>query len=195
MSLTSSYLFSQVPSAAIAYWAFKLHKNKFSPTNPSEGYDNLSKIDQYISHDPTGGIFGAGVCKLGKIGAWAILITLFITFWILVSGESTYNKILETRKYDLASKKLKGHVLSVIILNSIVFGLVFILSVIMNPQLFVRTIPFYSLQVGILCSLGFIYTHPDPANPDKAEFDTKGKCTKFGMFDGKFYRVGDMYDK
>lgn len=156
MSLSTAYLFTQVPSAAVAYWAFKLHQNKFKPTYNAPDFPKT--FNEFIHHDPKGGIFGAGVCQLGKVGAWVILITLFVTFILIILGESGYNKYNEQGDTTEASKHLKNYVLSVIITNSIIFGIVLILSTLMNPPLFVRSVPFYSLQLGILFNLGYVYS-------------------------------------
>ena len=156
MSISTAYLFTQVPAAAVAYWAFKLHENKFKPTYTSPDFPK--KIQDFLYHDPKGGIFGAGVCQLGKVGAWVILITLLITFILILSAESGYNHYNGEGRTTEASNHLKNYVLSVIITNSIIFGIILILSTIMNPPLFVRTLPFYSLQLGILFNLGYVYS-------------------------------------
>ena len=225
MSITTAYVFTQIPAAAVAYWAFKLHENKFEATSKAhilkglvkaqeriedvlkagmqssgrdhfesilQGTKNIAGIDKFdftklqakaiterslyqlsrvteefkgpekyydfTYHDPTGGIFGAGVCRLGKVGGWTILITLLITFILILLGESGYNRYNKKGRTIEASNHLKNYVLSVIIINSIIFGIILILSTIMNRPLFLRTLPFYSLQLGILFNLGYVYS-------------------------------------
>lgn len=152
MALSAAYAFNQVPAAAVAYWSFKLHKDKFSATLSDT--ENMSYGSNEFLRHSNGGIFGAGVCQLGKVGAWAILATLIITFMILVAGEKRYKKENSAE----TSKHSKKHVLAVIIINSIVFGIVFILSTLLNPHLLIRTLPFYSLQTAVLCNLGYVYS-------------------------------------
>ena len=135
MSVSASYILTQVPSAAIAAWSFKLHKDTFQSTD-GKGF---------AEHDASGGIFGAGVCMLGKLGAWTIMATLIGTAVMLVVGEQK------------SPKEFKKYVLAVIIINAVIFGIIMILSTLMNPPLLIRTLPFYSLQAGILCNL--VYVH------------------------------------
>lgn len=118
-----AYLFLQVPSLALSSWSFKLHKNAFTPTNAG------------LTTHQSGGILGAGVCALGKLGAW------FIIFWILLSS------------MILLVKRSSGGILGVLITHSILVSILFIATLVMNPQLFIRTLPFILLQLGIILFL------------------------------------------
>ena len=118
-----AYLFLQIPSLALSGWSFKLHKNFFTPTQAG-----------LITHQ-SGGILGAGVCALGKIGAWIIII------WIILSS------------IILLSNRNSGGILGVLITHSILLFILIILTLYMNPQLFIRTLPFILLQLGIILFL------------------------------------------
>jgi len=118
-----AYLFLQIPSVALSSWSFKLHKNIFTPTNA-----------EFITHQ-SGGILGAGVCALGKIGAWVII------FWVLISS------------IILLNKRNSGGILGVLITHSILVFILIFATLFMNPQLFIRTLPFIMLQVGIILFL------------------------------------------
>jgi hypothetical protein len=122
-----AYLLVQIPSLALSGWSFKLHKNVFSPT------------DAGLTTHEEGGILGAGVCALGKIGAWVIII------WIILSS------------IILLSNRTSEGILGVLITHSILVFILIVLTLVMNPQLFVRTLPFILLQIGIILFLADDY--------------------------------------
>ena len=118
----TTYFFLQIPSLVLSGWSFKLHK---SLIDPDTGGDGL------IGH-AEGGILGAGVCQLGKIGAWIIIV------WVLLSTILLYNKV---------------NLIIVIILHSILLSVLTLLTIVLNPPLFFRTLPFITLQIGIILFL------------------------------------------
>ena len=163
MSVTASYILTQVPAAALAYWSFKMHDTLFDETksNVSAAWTDMSfrlqneknPVKVLIDHDPRGGLLGAGVCRLGKIGAWSILFTLIGTTVVLAVAEKEMEDALRKGKYKDAIQKWRNFLLGVIISNASVFGIIFALSLLMNQPLFGRTIPFFCLQLGIMLNL------------------------------------------
>ena len=118
-----TYLFLQMPSLALSGWSFKLHENLFRPTKAG------------LTTHQSGGILGAGVCALGKLGAWIIIIWITLSSIILLSNRNS------------------GAILGVLITHSILVSILIIATLLMNPQLFVRTLPFIMLQLGIIMFL------------------------------------------
>ena len=118
-----AYVFLQIPSLALSSWSFKLHKNVFTPTQAG-----------LLTHKE-GGILGAGVCALGKLGAWIIIIWTILSSIILLNNRNS------------------GSILAVLITHSILLSILIIATMVMNPQLFVRTLPFILLQIGVILFL------------------------------------------
>ena len=118
-----AYVFLQIPSLALSSWSFKLHKNVFTPTQAG-----------LLTHKE-GGILGAGVCALGKFGAWIIIIWTILSSIILLNNRNS------------------GSILAVLITHSILLSILIIATMVMNPQLFVRTLPFILLQIGVILFL------------------------------------------
>ena len=118
-----SYLFLQIPSLALSSWSFKLHKNVFTPTQAG-----------LLTHKE-GGILGAGVCALGKFGAWIIIIWIILSSIILLYNRNSVG------------------ILTVLIIHSLLVFILIVFTLFMNPQLFIRTLPFILLQVGIILFL------------------------------------------
>lgn len=78
------------------------------------------------------GLLTAGVCPLGKVGAWFILIWSII----LISLLYYYNKYTSLKDINRVNK-IFG------IMNSFFIGIIFILTLIMNRPLFIKTLPFF----------------------------------------------------
>ena len=129
-----AYVLLQVPSLALSGWSFKLHKNAFTPTDAG-----------LLTHKD-GGILGAGVCALGKFGAW------FIIFWVLLSF------------IILAADHKSGSILGILITHSILVTVLIFATLFMNPQLFIRTIPFIILQIGVILFLTDEYINSKKKN-------------------------------
>tara|TARA_B100000686_G_scaffold322779_1_gene376909 strand:+ start:1149 stop:1646 length:498 start_codon:yes stop_codon:yes gene_type:complete len=132
----STYLFLQIPSLVLSGWSFKLHNSLIEADEGGEGL---------IGHSE-GGILGAGVCKLGKIGAWIII------GWVLLSTILLYAKV---------------NLIIVIVLHSILLSILVFLTLILNTPLFIRTLPFICLQIGIILFL--INCHKKKKNNNEEE--------------------------
>ena len=111
----------------LSCWSFKIYS-----TGCSGGYTKYSNynlirhretLSNYISY-----LLDSDVCTLGKIGEW------FIIIWSIV---------LIT--LALTSKKF----FTLGILNSVFMSIIFILALVMNRPLFIRSIPFFIVQVFI----------------------------------------------
>jgi len=66
-----------------------------------------------VHHDRKDGILGAGVCQLGKIGAWIILACIFFTTLVLLQAKRNYTK---TTCKSKATDDLKKLLISIILL-------------------------------------------------------------------------------
>lgn len=124
----TSLFFLMIPSMLWAVWSFKIHNNMFSATGSS---------DEFYKHETTG-ILTSGVCPLGKFGAWVIFVWSTIIL-LLLSSVYTKND----------SSQIKTTNIVVGSLNAAIIGIIFILTLIMNRDLWIRTLPFFLTQVGI----------------------------------------------
>ena len=137
------YLFLQIPALSLAVWSFKLNKDFFNAT-PAKGGSGGTYGSGITSHEK-GGILGAGVCMLGKFAGWLIILQTILSTAILL-GVNRNDK-----------SEYKKTVFGVVITNSVLLVMLIIPATIMNPQLSIRTIPFYFLQLGIILYLFSIY--------------------------------------
>lgn len=117
-------VFLVLPSILWVIWSFKMTTS----FNDDKGF---------TYHKP-GTILGAGVCPLGKFGAWVIFIWSCIM--IIVLG-FTY-KTNDASQIDKVNK-IVGYI------NAFIMGIIFILSLVMNTPLFIRTFPFFFTQIAI----------------------------------------------
>lgn len=117
----------QTVSFIIMFWAFKMHINLFSRTNTLNTNRSNLLLHEHINTN----ILDTGVCPLGKIGAWFLMLWM-ITLMILV--------------YALNSKKefIVGWIN--FILNIIILILCLLLG---NFPLAVRATPYFILQFAI----------------------------------------------
>ena len=163
MLITWSYIFTQVPILLLTVWTFRLHDAKFPNL-----LHNSERITFYDVGKYTGKVLGASVSKYGKLGGWLILITILTTTIILFISEREKSHIrlhppprrcgvpIVEHKHDFRNK-----ILAVIILKSVVFGLLLITLIIhcvrrrKDCHLLVKSIPFYSLQLGTLLTMGY----------------------------------------
>lgn len=100
------------------WWAFKMNQDMFQAT----GYS------AHMFHHEGDEIWQAGVCPLGKVGAWLILLW---SVWVLYAMRYLeYQKMIQ-------------------FVTLLFIGLVAVLSLLLNYPLFVRSIPVY------LCYLVF----------------------------------------
>ena len=143
MSSSAGYILTQVPAVITAYYSFKMNENWFSAS--------------FIEHDEVEGsfvnqIYKTGVCQLGKFGAWAMFVNILVTSILMIIGESLYQKYKNNDKKK-AKEHLKKYVIVTFILNLVLYSIVFVLSLFMNPPLFIRTLPFFCIQCGVLLLL------------------------------------------
>jgi purine-cytosine permease-like protein len=138
----TTYLFLQAPALGLAIWSFKLNKDLFSAT-PSD--DNSGEYyGKGITKHEKGGILGAGVCSLGKFAGWLIIAQTLLSTGLLFS---TSHKEIDNEKTVLGTG----------IVNSILILTLIITASVMNPQLSIRTLPFYFIQIGVILYLFSIY--------------------------------------
>ena len=124
-----------IPTIIWSLYSFKIHKNMFSGTDSEEkGVEHWSG-NKLFAHSGDN-IFTAGVCPLGKIGAWFILLW---TIFMIIMLYYYYDKY--TEKVDIQRiNNIFG------IINVTIMSIIFILTFIMNRPLFIRTLPFFYLQ-------------------------------------------------
>lgn len=125
------------PSLLWVFWSFKMHKNAFTSTSGITEETHFTG-NKFLEHSGSG-ILTAGVCPLGKLGAWITLIWSVILISVLYTY---YNK--HTNENDIKwINKVVG------IINIVLASILFILTIIMNPPLFIRTLPFFYVQIAI----------------------------------------------
>ena len=128
----------EVPSLLWAYWSFKMHQDWFSGT---DGKGAVSyKGNTWLQHTGTS-VFGAGVCPLGKLGAWVIMAWTIVLVALL---------LYYSRKSTSEAHKVY-YILGIV--HACVIGIIAFLSLIMNPPLFARTLPYYVIQVAVVMLL------------------------------------------
>ena len=124
-----------------------MHKNVFSATYGEEG-DNIThyKGNSLIEHMGSD-VMTAGVCPLGKLGAWIILIwnvILLVTIGIIYQNNNQNTP--DSNIYINKVNRIMG------IINCVLLIILFILTLVMNSPLFIRTIPFFYVEI-IICFL------------------------------------------
>jgi hypothetical protein len=125
VNLAVAIFLIQIPSIIWAWWSFNMHRALFR-----EGHHSLYGFTEHAS----GTLFTAGVCPFGKLGAWMLLLwTIIFSILLLIFANNNDRKNI---------KKLG-------IVHVSLVGLVFLLSLIMNKFLFIRTIPYFIIQIGI----------------------------------------------
>ena len=113
----------------------------FSATSP-DIIDSVDSVDiqhwgkySWLAHRGNN-IFTAGVCPLGKFGAWFILLWTIFTIIMLYYYYDKYTENIDIQRIN----NIFG------ILNIVIMSIIFILTLIMNRPLFIRTLPFFYLQ-------------------------------------------------
>lgn len=161
------YLFLQIPALSLALWSFKLNKDFFNST-PADSITkdgSVKTTGKGITKHEKGGILGAGVCMLGKFAGWLIifqtLLSTGILFGVNRNDKSDYKKT----------------VLGVVITNSVLLFMLIIPATSLNPQLSIRTIPFYFLQLGVILYLFSIYFLIKDIEKMEKELETSKKQT------------------
>ena len=127
-------------SIIIIFFSFKLHKNLLSQTYSSHTNDthNYFSNNSLTSHQGNK-IYSAGVCVLGKLGAWVLLIMIVTT--LLLSVVYYTNKVKNKHLLSLLKCISKINVVFIIIMG--------FLEIVMNFPLFLRSLPALLLQILI----------------------------------------------
>lgn len=134
--ISASYFLLQIPAIVLSLWSFFFYKGRSASLFNNNFNNNINK-----SLNDIDSIIGAGVCVLGKF------IGVLIVIYILISSFLLF-------KHDLSGKDNYQHVIfSIMITNCVLLGLLFISVAFFNKPLFVRTLPFIILQVGIILVL------------------------------------------
>lgn len=117
-----------------AFWSFKMDKNLFSGTKGGAGPSYHTGV---LKHSGSG-LLSAGVCPLGKLGAWVIFLW-GVTMLVILGIKYKSNDKDKIRKIN----KIIGWI------NVAITGIIFIVSLLLNQPLFFRTLPFYLIQISI----------------------------------------------
>ena len=120
-----------------AFWSFKMHLNLFSSTGFSKNFIHHTEFKtNIIWHN----ILNSGVCPFGKFGAWIIIgwsLAIIITISLLMAKNTDED---EKRKiYDYL-----GYGTLTLLISA------FVLSLIMNLPLAIRSLPFYLVESAIV---------------------------------------------
>ncbi|HMP30085.1 MAG TPA: hypothetical protein PKD85_10820 [Saprospiraceae bacterium] len=144
-------IFLIIPTLIWAVWSFKLY-DVFQAKSFKSGAD----FDKIFEHD-TNGILGSSVCPFGKFGAVFIICWSILLIILLVMVNILYWDVKNNEKLRVALQAIGWTNVAIMI---IIAGL----SGFMNPPLFIRTLPFYFLQIGI--SIMILNNIPPPINCD-----------------------------
>jgi hypothetical protein len=128
----------QLPALLWSLWSFKMHKNAFAATSSGGSHEAHFAGNKFLEHTGSG-ILTAGVCPLGKVGAWVIVLWSLIMISLLIYFYNKYTKPTDIKRINT----IFG------ILNSVIMGVIFLMSFIMNRALFIRTLPFFLTQIAI----------------------------------------------
>lgn len=135
--------FLLLPSLLWVSWSFKMTGNFFStdPTTKRNRFEGVNFLEHSeIITSSKSYILESGVCPLGKFGAWVTFI------WSAIMLISMYSKYSDTNSTDSdidTFNKIIGGI------NISIVGIIFILSLIMNYPLFIRTLPYFIQQIAI----------------------------------------------
>lgn len=135
-----------VPALILSYFSFKMHESWFYMNPKGVGFwvhyepddTSFEKMEKFLNN-----LKNTGVCPLGKFGALSIFTISLITFiygCLYLSNPESYKKEMKVMR-DL---------------NLSLLVIVFLLSLLMNPYLFVRSIPYFIVQLAIVILLYMI---------------------------------------
>lgn len=144
--------FLQFPALLWVYWSFKMDISTFDPCvkdsnkklfrineerTPKKEYCEIP-AERFFWDHLTKGILDAGVCPMGKGGAWTILIWTIIMLTTLTSVYYTENKdeIKECHK-------------ALAYINMTFMAILFGLTLKFNAPLLIRSLPYFFLNVAI----------------------------------------------
>jgi uncharacterized membrane protein YjjP (DUF1212 family) len=145
----TALLLIEIPAVLWAYWSFKMHEDWFSGTRGGGSIQH--KGNSWLQHTGTS-LFGAGVCPLGKLGAWVIMVWTIVLVALLMY----YSRQSSTEAHKMY--RILG------IVHACVIGVIALLSLIMNPPLFARTLPYYIIQAAVVMLL--VGQRVDQCGPD-----------------------------
>ena len=148
-----------VPALLWAIWSFQLYDlfqvKKFEKTtNDNRGLQNQEDSKDFFEHE-TSGILGSSVCPFGKAGAVFIIIWSILLVFLLFTVNILYWDEKNANKLRIALQAIGWTNVAIMII-------VGVLSLVMNPALFFRTLPFYFLQTGI----GILILNNIPPKPE-----------------------------
>jgi hypothetical protein len=131
--------FLSLPSLLWVAWSFKMY-----PKLPSDCHCDVPAKQHFdgipfLQHSEID-ILNSGVCPLGKFGAWVTFI------WFAIMLSLMYWKYSDTQTTPSEIDQFNKIICS---FHVILFGIIFILSLIMNLPLFIRTLPYFMLQIAI----------------------------------------------
>lgn len=132
-AVQASITMLEIPSILWAIWSFQLHKTLWKSDMSAQQKQhqfvyNTKYAKQGFFEHVQNGVLYSSVCPFGKFGAWVILL------WTIA---------LITSIYTLSGSNL----FIIFIVQNIIIGLIFILSLFMNYPLWIRTLPFFYLQI------------------------------------------------
>lgn len=131
--------------------AFQLHLTMWQPSMlPMSSMRSMRSMrsirhasHSFLAHDEvhhsSGGVgmnmFRGGVCTLGKLGAWALIVWGLVMSIVLLSNEHGDNEEKRKSRYKILA-----------IINMSFLGVYFLLTLLMNTPLFLRSLPYFVAQ-------------------------------------------------
>lgn len=136
-------IFLVFPALLWAIWSFKIYDifsgKKFRDIGAA--WLNNPDFRRIIEHE-TDGILGSGVCPLGKFGAIFIICWSILLVVLLLMVNILYWNTKDANKLRIALQAIGWTNVGIIVIIAII-------SLVLNPHLFIRTLPFYFLEIGI----------------------------------------------
>jgi magnesium-transporting ATPase (P-type) len=141
--MAAAYVLLQIPAISLAWWSFQLNKKWWNSDSGFTKHDSGSKKsgdkEERRCWDD-GQIFGAGVCNLGKAASVFIIVyTIFTSVYLCIAAN----------KDDVDEQAFLGVATS----NACFLFLLMGATLLMNPALAMRTLPFLFLEIGVCCIL------------------------------------------
>ena len=88
----------QLPAVLWSLWSFKMHKDLFSGTKGKQIETHFSG-NKFLEHTGSG-LLTTGVCPLGKVGAWFILIWSIILIYLLYYYYNKYTSLKDINRVN-----------------------------------------------------------------------------------------------
>lgn len=112
--------------AAYIYYMYNIFKTSISINHPGEYILNNLPISDFFKHPLNESVYENKICPLGHFTSKLLVIWLFLRLWL--------------ENYDKSSTKMA---------NTIIFGLFFVLSLLMNLNAFIYLIPVFIYEYWI----------------------------------------------